>query len=74
MGEPEPKREETPIGPVIITATADDFQEWQRYLSQQKPGSRKPGSSLKTEYEQWLLARPQNRPLLQQDNRCNDKG
>ena len=62
-GEPEPKHEITPIAPVIITATADDFQEWQRYLAQQKPGSRKPGSSLKTEYEQWLIARAQKPPV-----------
>jgi hypothetical protein len=62
IGEPEPKREETPISPVVITATGDDFQEWQRYLAQQKPGTRKPGTSLKSEYEQWLLARAQNRP------------
>jgi hypothetical protein len=63
MGEPEPKREETPIAPVIITATAEDFQEWQRHLARQKPGSRKPGSSRKTEYEQWLIARAQKPPV-----------
>jgi hypothetical protein len=62
IGEPEPKREETPIAPAIIAATADDFQEWQRHVAQQKPGSRKPGSSLKTEYEQWLIARAQKPP------------
>lgn len=63
IGE-EPKLEEAPLAPIVITATADDFQEWQRYLAQQKPGSRKPGTSLKAEYEQWLLARAQNRPQI----------
>jgi hypothetical protein len=58
----EPKREEAPTPGVVVASTADDFQEWQRYLAQQKPGSRKMGSSLKTEYEQWLLARAKNRP------------
>jgi hypothetical protein len=58
----EPNREEAPIPAVVATSTADDFQEWQRYLAQQKKGARKFGSSLKTEYEQWLLARAQNRP------------
>jgi hypothetical protein len=57
----EPKSEPAPIPAAVITATADDFQEWQRYLAQQKPGSRKPGTSIKAEYEQWLLARSQNR-------------
>jgi hypothetical protein len=60
----EPKREQipTPTPAVVVASTADDFQEWQRYLAQQKPGSRKMGSSLKTEYEQWLLARAKDRP------------
>jgi hypothetical protein len=61
IGE-EPKLEEAPIPAVVVSATADDFQEWQRHLAQQKPGSRKPGTSLKAEYEQWLLARAQKPP------------
>jgi hypothetical protein len=59
----EPKLEEAPLPAVVVTATADDFQEWQRYLAKQKPGSRRPGSSLKTEYELWLLARAQKPPV-----------
>ena len=62
IGEPEPKLEEAPLPAAVIAATADDFQEWQRHLARQKPGSRKPGSSLKAEYEQWLLARARSRP------------
>src|ERR1700738_5161081 len=34
----ETKREEVPLTAAIITSTADDYQEWQRYLAQQKPG------------------------------------
>jgi hypothetical protein len=59
----EPKSEPAPTPAAVITATADDFQEWQRYLAQQKPGSRKPGTSIKAEYEQWLLARAQKPPV-----------
>jgi len=47
--------------PVLQAATADDARAWQEHLAQQKPGSRRPGSSLKAEYEQWLLARQQSR-------------
>jgi hypothetical protein len=45
----------------LVTATAEDEQAWHRYLAQQKPGPRKPGSSLKAEYEQWMAARAQSR-------------
>jgi hypothetical protein len=58
----EPKDEEIQVPAAIATSTADDYEEWRRYLAQQRPGSRKPGTSLKSEYEQWLLARPQGRP------------
>lgn len=56
-----PREPEAPPSPVLQAATADDMREWQQYLAQQKPGSRRPGSSLKAEYEQWLLARQQAR-------------
>jgi hypothetical protein len=57
-----PKQQEVASTGPVVTATPEDEQEWLRYLAQQKPGSRKLGSSLKMEYEQWLLARVQNRP------------
>lgn len=60
-GSSAPKPQEAPTSQPIITASADDYQEWLRYLAQQKPGSRKIGSSLKAEYEQWLLARAASR-------------
>jgi hypothetical protein len=60
-GGGEPKPVEAPIAPIVMASTGDDFAEWQLYLAQQKPGSRKIGTSLQTEYEQWLLARAQSR-------------
>jgi hypothetical protein len=47
--------------PILQAATADDPGAWQEHLAQQKPESRRPGSSLKAEYEQWLHARQQSR-------------
>lgn len=47
--------------PILQAATADDAGAWQEHLAQQKPESRRPGSSLKAEYEQWLHARQQSR-------------
>jgi hypothetical protein len=43
--------------PVLQAATAEDTRAWHEHLAQQRPGLRTPGSSLKSEYEQWLLAR-----------------
>lgn len=51
-----PKEVPAPSAPAI-QATAEDAAEWSRYLAQRPPGSRKPGVSLKAEYEQWLAAR-----------------
>jgi hypothetical protein len=52
-----------PATPVPID-TAEDFRDWLQHLAQQKPGSRKPGSSLKAEYHQWLIARAKSRPTV----------
>jgi hypothetical protein len=52
---------ETPLAPVVLTASADDFEAWRQHLAQQKPGAQRAGASLKMEYEQWLLARQQRR-------------
>jgi hypothetical protein len=45
----------------ILAGTADDYREWELHLAQQKPGSRTMGTSLKAEYEQWLLTRAKSR-------------
>ena len=57
--EPE-KAAAVPTAPIIMAATAEDFAAWQQYLSQKKSHSYAPGTSLKTEYEQWLMARQQS--------------
>jgi hypothetical protein len=57
----EPEVESVSSTSPVLAATGDDYQEWQRHLAQQKRGSRTMGNSLKTEYEQWLLARAQSR-------------
>jgi hypothetical protein len=58
------KVEETPvtvIDPAIAAAhaaaTGDDYEAWQQHLAKRSPLSRKPGTSLKDEYEQFMLAR-----------------
>jgi hypothetical protein len=45
----------------VATSTADDYQEWTRYLAQQNPSFNQPGASMKAEYEKWLQARAQSR-------------
>ncbi len=68
-----PKPQETPASTHILTASTDDYQEWLRYLAQQKPGSRKIGSSLKAEYEQWLLTRASRSAEPSSDLRPNKR-
>jgi hypothetical protein len=58
----QPKPQAVPGTVPIPVDTAEDYQEWLNHLAQQKPGSRKLGSSLKAEYEQWLIARVNSRP------------
>jgi hypothetical protein len=57
----KPRPVEMATAPVVLAATADDFEAWRQHLAQQKPGSQRAGASLKAEYEQWLLARQQSR-------------
>jgi hypothetical protein len=57
-----PKNPDLSSNTPIVNSTSEDYQEWLSYLAEQKPASRKLGTSLKAEYEQWLLTRPQSRP------------
>jgi hypothetical protein len=52
----------------IARATADDHEAWIHYLSHRDPKSRKPGMSVKEEYEQWMLARAKNQPARLSNN------
>jgi hypothetical protein len=44
-----------------IAATGEDYREWLRYLERRGPNAAKVGTSLRSEYEQWMLARSQSR-------------
>lgn len=46
---------------VKIQFTSEDEEAWLHYLAQKKPGSRRTNASLRSEYEQWMLARMANR-------------
>ena len=61
MRTAHPTLQTAPLSPVLEAATGDDMRDWQHYLAQKKPGSRPLGSSIKAEYEQWLMARQQAR-------------
>ena len=61
--------EDVPISAVVATASGEDYAEWCRYLAQRKPFARKPGTNLKAEYEQWLLARARRRSVLASNER-----
>jgi hypothetical protein len=52
---------EAPVHDAVLNATGQDYDEWMHYLAQRNPMERKPGSSLKEEYEQWLIARAKKR-------------
>jgi hypothetical protein len=51
----------------IATATGEDHEAWIQYLAQRDPRLRKPGMSVKDEYEQWLVARVKSRSLSSQN-------
>lgn len=56
-----PKNQDVPKEVVLEGATGADYEEWLRHLSQRKVSSRIAGTSVKDEYEQWLLARAKKR-------------
>ena len=51
----------TETAAVADAATANDYDEWLQFVARQKPPFPKPGSSLKVEYERWLLAKSRSR-------------
>ena len=62
-----PKEKPEPVAAPVVVSTGNDYQEWTRYLAQQKPAAMKPGTSMKAEYEKWLLARSQSPAAPSQD-------
>jgi hypothetical protein len=49
------------IAAAHAAATGDDYEAWQQHLAQRHPLSRKPGTTLKDEYEQFMVARVKSR-------------
>jgi hypothetical protein len=58
---PVPVEFKTAVSRAIATATGDDYEAWSYYLSHRDPRLRKPGMSVKEEYEQWMVARAKGR-------------
>ena len=46
-----------PVHVAIAEATAEDNEAWIRYLAKPNRATRKPGVTVKDEYEQWLVGR-----------------
>jgi hypothetical protein len=42
-------------------ATADDYEAWVQHLAHRNPLSRKPGTSVKDEFTQWMIDRAKSR-------------
>ena len=74
MGLFSSKKKEAPVDPVvaaaahkvaaaraIATATGEDNEAWIHYLSHRNPKLRKPGMTIKEEYEQWMVERVKSR-------------
>ncbi len=60
--EGRPRTEvEVPSAAPAIAATGEDYQAWLSYLERRGPNAAKVGTSVKAEYEQWMLARLQKR-------------
>jgi hypothetical protein len=49
------------VARAIATATGDDYEAWTHYLAHRDPRLRKPGMSIKEEYEQWMVVRAKGR-------------
>jgi hypothetical protein len=50
-----------PLPDAVVNATGEDYEAWLRHLATRNPMARKPGSSLKEEYHEWLVARAKSR-------------
>jgi hypothetical protein len=66
MGLTRKKKQELPASApipinVLEEATPDDDTAWIHYLHTRNPRYRKPGITIKEEYEQWLAARIKSR-------------
>jgi hypothetical protein len=51
-----------PIKTIIAEATADDHAAWLQFVARQPRPFPRPGTTLQTEYERWMVARARSRP------------
>jgi hypothetical protein len=49
--------DDDPKAPAILSATAQDHEDWLRERARGNPTHRRPGVSVREEYEQWLKVR-----------------
>jgi hypothetical protein len=47
----------------LSEATGEDYEAWAYHLAHRNPLARRPGTTIKDEYEQFMVARVRNRPL-----------
>jgi hypothetical protein len=65
------KEEEVPSfapSAAVAAATGDDHEAWNHHLAHRNPLSRKPGTTLKDEYEQFMAARVASRAAAPSDS------
>jgi hypothetical protein len=60
----EEDRADAAMHPAAASATAEDYEEWLRYLKKRNPLTVKAGMTLKDEYEQFMVARIKSRPAI----------
>jgi hypothetical protein len=62
-------KKKVPADAPVITDTAEDYQAWLVHLAQRKPAQNKPGTSLRAEYQEWLMARAKARAAASASDR-----
>ncbi|MGA2671695.1 MAG: hypothetical protein ABSE99_00595 [Terracidiphilus sp.] len=50
-----------PLPDAVVNATGEDYEQWLKHLATRNPMARKPGTSLKDEYHEWLVTRAKSR-------------
>ena len=53
----------TPIKTIIAEATADDHAEWLQFVARQPRPFPRPGTTLQSEYERWMVTRAKSKPI-----------
>jgi hypothetical protein len=57
----EQKTEEATAPPIVLQATAEDFEAWRQHLATRKATQRRAGMSVREEYEHFLHTRARKR-------------